>query len=66
MPELNGPELKLRLEQIGLDVPVLFVSGFSPDALPGDPGPVGDHFLQKPFDLAELLSRVRKMIDDAA
>ena len=64
MPGLDGGALgeELRIRYPGL--PVLFVSGYTDDAL-GDHGVLreGVEFLPKPFSGAELLARVRAILD---
>jgi two-component system cell cycle sensor histidine kinase/response regulator CckA len=64
MPGMNGRVLsdRLRLSYPGLKV--LFVSGYTDDALVSNGSlPAGTHFLQKPFALSALASRVRDLVD---
>lgn len=60
MPRLRGDELVRRL---GGSVPVLLVSGYSPDQVEVAPG---TPLLAKPFANRELLARVREVLDAPA
>ena len=59
MPELSGPELAAQLRPSRPNLVVLFISGFSGQAL-ADRGPAGQEaaFLQKPFLPDALLAKV--------
>ena len=63
MPRMGGPELVLELRRLGHDPRVLFMSGYTDDAL----SPLHDagfvNTLEKPFDVGELAKRVRRAID---
>ncbi len=64
MPGMNGPELVTRLRARAPHLKRLFVSGYSARALP--PRGVledGVHFLQKPFSLNDLASKVREVLE---
>lgn len=51
MPDTDGPRARDRLRELVPDIPVLFVSGYAPDDLPG----LGeDPLLSKPFTADEL------------
>jgi two-component system, cell cycle sensor histidine kinase and response regulator CckA len=64
-PGMTGPELGRRLVELQLRIPVLFVSGSAPDS-PGSDEPASSGlFLKKPFELSELLLRVRSLLDAA-
>jgi two-component system, cell cycle sensor histidine kinase and response regulator CckA len=65
MPGSSGPQLFERLAQVRSDLRVLYVSGYTDDAIvhQGHLDP-GVEFLQKPFTAAELNRRVREVLDD--
>ena len=65
MPGMNGPDLSRHIGELRVNVPVLFVSGFAADSVPVSHEAPAEHFLQKPFDLSELLQRVRHLLDAA-
>ncbi len=54
MPEMSGPELGARLDEIGVPFKVLYMTGFSPEAVPTAGGAV----LEKPFSNSLLLRRI--------
>ncbi|HTK29681.1 MAG TPA: ATP-binding protein, partial [Vicinamibacterales bacterium] len=64
MPESSGPRLFDRLAAIRPDLKVLYVSGYTGEAIvhQGQLDP-GVKFLQKPFTAADLTRRVREAID---
>jgi two-component system cell cycle sensor histidine kinase/response regulator CckA len=64
MPEMGGSEVAERIAVLGLDLPVVFMSGFTDDEIihrgllaPDAP------YLQKPFDARQLGRRLREVID---
>jgi len=65
MPAMNGRELSERVRAVRAETRVLFMSAYTAEAAhdhqvcinPGEP------FLVKPFTLAELASKVRKVLD---
>jgi PAS domain S-box-containing protein len=63
MPRINGRELAERLRALRPGLPVLYMSGYTDDALlhRGVAAP-GAHFLQKPFSPAALLRRVHEVL----
>jgi two-component system cell cycle sensor histidine kinase/response regulator CckA len=61
MPELSGEQVLRRLRQVDPDVPVILVSGYSPDELGGDDERVVG--LQKPMTLAQLRRAARELIE---
>jgi signal transduction histidine kinase/ActR/RegA family two-component response regulator len=74
MPVVSGPELASRLAAAGIEIPVLFISGY-PDGTLVDQGVLrpGVEFLQKPFDnevlkarVAGLLARTRAGVEAAS
>ena len=67
MPRMNGVEFVSALSQAGHDLPVLFMSGYTNNALANLTGfdrPVD--LIQKPFEIAELLRRLRKALAQGA
>ncbi|GMV43725.1 MAG: hypothetical protein AMXMBFR64_54410 [Myxococcales bacterium] len=64
MPGMGGRELANRMAVVRPDVPVLFMSGYTDDALVqhGAQEP-GTHLISKPFTAAELTARVRAVLD---
>jgi PAS domain S-box-containing protein len=66
MPEMSGREMSQRLAELRPGVPFLFMSGYTDDelirqGLRSD----GLQFLHKPFSPAELLRRIREVLDRA-
>ena len=64
MPEMGGVELARRLTELRPDLKVLFVSGYTDDAIIRH-GLIGQdvRFLQKPFTVNGLLRSVRDALD---
>ncbi len=64
MPELGGQELTELLRALRPDVKVLFMSGYAGDAMVQqgllEPGTA---YLQKPFSLQALASKIRELLD---
>ncbi len=58
MPKMHGPELAKKLCGFQPGLKVLFMSGYTDDAL--DPGL---QFIQKPFTKTELLSKIKGLLD---
>ena len=60
---MSGPELAQRLVVLRPDLKVLYVSGYTDDAIVhhGVVEP-GVQFLQKPFPLATLARRIRELL----
>ncbi len=67
MPEMNGKELAAAVREVRPDVKVLFMSGYTANVIAHhgvlDPGVA---FIQKPFGLWDLASRVRQVLDGGA
>ncbi|HTQ47206.1 MAG TPA: ATP-binding protein [Polyangiaceae bacterium] len=63
MPEMTGQELGKRLADMNLPAKVLFVTGYAPEQVAEWTGVEPDRMLQKPFRLADLLDRVRNLLD---
>lgn len=62
MPELGGLDLMAECRERGIDVPFLFMSGYSPVDL-DDPELSDRPFLAKPWTVDELLQAVRSALD---
>jgi CheY-like chemotaxis protein len=63
MPGISGPELAQRLTSVGLNVPVLFLSGYSEEAVEAHGRFLpGSSFLPKPFTPKELARKVREIL----
>jgi two-component system, cell cycle sensor histidine kinase and response regulator CckA len=64
MPHLGGSELARRLTGARPDIKVLFISGYSDDAVVRQGALTADvDFLQKPFTPHTLVEKVRKVLD---
>ena len=60
MPEMNGRELAVKLQAILPSMKCLFMSGYSADIIShGGISSDGVHFIQKPFSIAEMATKVR-------
>jgi signal transduction histidine kinase/CheY-like chemotaxis protein len=66
MPGINGRELGRRLQSMRAGLPVLYMTGYSRNAIVHQ-GRLdeGVEFLQKPIGQAQLAARVRKLLDDS-
>jgi CheY-like chemotaxis protein len=64
MPGMSGRDLADRIRETRPGLPVLFMSGYSDEVI-GRHGTLGhgEHLLQKPFSMAQLLSSVRASLD---
>jgi CheY-like chemotaxis protein len=64
MPRMGGHELAERARPLQREMPVIFMSGYTDDALIAEGIKVrGTVFLQKPFKSSELLHKVRDVLD---
>jgi signal transduction histidine kinase len=64
MPEMSGGELAARLKQLRPDLKVLFLSGYTEDAVVRHGVSEAESaFLQKPFSLPVLARKVREVLD---
>jgi two-component system cell cycle sensor histidine kinase/response regulator CckA len=64
MPKRSGPDLYQRMLATHPDMKVLFISGyFETNAPVRQELPPGAEFMRKPFNLAELDSRIRKILN---
>ncbi len=67
MPGMRGPELAVRLRAQRPNLRVLFVSGYFEVPRSGaEIGQAEDEFLAKPFAPAELVRRVRTILDQGS
>jgi PAS domain S-box-containing protein len=66
MPEMNGRDLAERLQALFPGLKCLFMSGYTADVI-AQHGVLGSdvHFLQKPFSLEEVVTRVRLAMAEA-
>ncbi len=64
MPEMNGKELKTRIEKIKPNIKVLFMSGYASSIIV-DQEVLEENvnFLQKPFSIETFSLKVRKVLD---
>ena len=65
MPRMSGPDLAARLLSRRRDLKVIYVSGYTPDAM-REYGVTGHDavYLQKPFLLGDLGDTIREVLDD--
>ena len=64
LPGMNGRELAERMREATPDVKVLYVSGYTDDDdVLAAKFPPGAHFLQKPFTLSALVTKVRQAME---
>ncbi len=66
MPGINGPELAERLRLRNPDLPVIFMSGYTGEALVGRGVTADAHVIRKPFTATELLRAVRRLTERTA
>ncbi|HEY8290078.1 MAG TPA: ATP-binding protein, partial [Acetobacteraceae bacterium] len=63
---VNGRALADAARNVSTTMKVLFTTGYAGRAYSGDDSQTGDvHFLAKPFDFRQLVSKVRAVLDDA-
>lgn len=61
---LTGPQLAERVESLGLNIPTLFMSGYTKTAIVHRGDLEGDfHLINKPFSPQELNDKVRELLD---
>lgn len=64
MPQMSGRELAGKLKAQRPDIQVLFISGYTDQAITRNGGlESGANFLQKPFTPATLMRKVREILD---
>jgi two-component system, cell cycle sensor histidine kinase and response regulator CckA len=67
MPGMGGPELAARLAATRPDLRILYVSGYTRgEVLGSGEADASAAFLQKPFTLGGLTSKVREVLDSCA
>jgi len=64
MPEMSGPELATRLQERAPNARIVFMSGYTDDAIVRH-GMLPKHaaFLQKPFTVEQLKAKIREVLD---
>ena len=67
MPEMNGRDLNVRLLALRPKLKSLFMSGYTADVI-GHHGVLeaGVRFIQKPFSMGDLATKVRRTLDDSS
>ena len=66
MPQLDGPAWVKQARALGIDTPVIFMSGYSDDLLDTPEHELGPtSFLSKPFTLEQLASEVSSRLNEA-
>ena len=63
MPEMSGAELARHLSRVCPKLPIIFMSGYTEDAVVRGVESVGSIFLPKPFTAAVLVEKVRQALD---
>jgi DNA-binding response OmpR family regulator len=64
MPDMSGRDLSVKLRETSPKLKVLFMSGYSDDAIEQHGMLEADtDFIQKPFSVDGLVSRVREVLD---
>ena len=67
MPDMSGQQMRERLHEIQPHLPVLFMSGYTDDAVVRHGVLESEtNFIQKPFTYTALTAAVRKAIDERA
>ncbi len=64
MPLMRGDELALRIKTLRPDIKTLFMSGYSDKKIETEAGESGKiNFIEKPFEIAQFTSTIRKILD---
>lgn len=63
MPQMRGPELAKRLITLHPEMKVLYMSGYTDQTITNHGIEPGQSFLQKPFNLNNLMQKVREVLD---
>jgi two-component system, cell cycle sensor histidine kinase and response regulator CckA len=67
MPEMDGPALLKELRQRGLELKIIFVSGYAEEAFAKSLPEAGQfEFLPKPFTLKQLIAKVKDTLPERA
>jgi CheY-like chemotaxis protein len=66
LPGMNGWELGRRVASSQPRARVLYMSGYAPDELRGAITDPGVAYIPKPFTPAQLIARIRAVLDSAA
>src|SRR5262249_44949060 len=69
MPEMRGPDAAERIVASRPNVRVIYMSGYTENALPLDIGTLRKHkatLLQKPFHMDDLAAQVRVALEEAS
>jgi two-component system response regulator FixJ len=67
MPGMSGMELQARLGELGIFMPIIFITGHGDVQMSVAAMKAGAmDFLEKPFDNSELLKRIREVLQKAA
>ena len=63
MPLVSGPQLIKNLLRVNPELPIILVTGYADEHIPGDIRLLVEHILPKPFLKAELVHAVRIALD---
>jgi two-component system cell cycle sensor histidine kinase/response regulator CckA len=64
LPGLSGRDLAQQIQKLKPEIPILFISGYSDDAVVRHGNlDAGTHFLQKPFTPLQLGKKIREILD---
>ncbi|HKT23842.1 MAG TPA: ATP-binding protein [Terriglobales bacterium] len=66
MPQVNGPELAVKLKQRFPDMKVIFISGYAEDKLGGSERFRDSVLLQKPFTLRSLKTKLQEALPNTS
>jgi two-component system, cell cycle sensor histidine kinase and response regulator CckA len=66
MPNVSGPELAKRLAQSKPEMKIIYMSGYTQNAIVHHHGALDPeiHFIEKPFSPAKLLEKVRAVLEE--
>jgi nitrogen-specific signal transduction histidine kinase/ActR/RegA family two-component response regulator len=65
LEQMSGTELSSRLAQLRPGMKVLYISGYTDDAIVHHGVKEGTHFLQKPFTTEALARKIRQVLDES-